>query len=168
MIGWLLLAAALVVLLFALRIRRSTGLPWAIVRATDTGGWRQLDAPLISQRAGIIGKPDYVLETRGGLVPVEVKPRRTASAPYDGDMLQLAAYCVLIEDTTGVAPRYGLLRYAEHTFKLRYTSAVRAEVLRIVAAMRDDMQADDVPRSHAQAARCRGCGLAYACDDRLA
>ena len=117
MIGWLLLAAAALLLVAALRLRRSTGMPWTRVRAADTGSWRRLDAPLRSQRYALVGRPDYVLDTRDGSVPVEVKPGRRAAAPYDSDVLQLAAYCLLLEDSEGRAPRYGLLRYAEHTFQ---------------------------------------------------
>lgn len=164
----LLALAALVLLALALRLRRSTGIPWAPVRATDTGGWRQIEQPLISRRYGLVGKPDYLLETRAGVVPVEVKPSRRATTPYESDLMQLAAYCLLVEETTGRAPQYGLLRYADDTFRLPYTSAVRSALLELLEELRADRAADDVARSHQQAARCRGCGFNAMCDDRLA
>ncbi len=163
-VALLLLAGAL--LLAALRLRRSTGVPWARVRSSDTG-WRPAEAPLISQRYGLVGTPDYLLESRGGVIPIEVKPGRVADEPYESDLMQLAAYCLLVEDTTGRAPPYGLLRYATHTFRLEYTPAIRAELLVILEDMRADRFADDVPRSHDQPARCRGCGFYTQCDDRL-
>ncbi|MBV9791275.1 MAG: Dna2/Cas4 domain-containing protein, partial [Chloroflexi bacterium] len=132
MIAYLLLVCALGLLVLALRLRRATGLPWTRVHSSDTSGWRQADEPLVSQRYGLVGKPDYVLETRGGLIPVEVKPSRRAAAPYESDLMQLAAYCLLIEDTTGRAPSYGLLRYAEQTFKLPYTPALRSGLLALL------------------------------------
>jgi CRISPR-associated exonuclease Cas4 len=167
-ITYLLLACALGLLLLALRMRRATGIPWTRVQATDTGGWRRAEAPLVSQRYGLTGKPDYVLETRAGLIPVEVKPGRSAPEPYESDLMQLAAYCLLIEETTGRAPRYGLLRYRQHTFKLPYTAALRAELLELIEEMRYDHPAQDLPRSHDSAARCRGCGFYETCEDRLA
>lgn len=167
MIGWLLLLAALGLLILALRLRRSTGVPWARVARSDTNGWRRADEPLISQRYGVVGKPDYLIETRHGLVPIEVKPGRTAREPYDSDLMQLAVYCLLIEDTTGRAPPYGLLRYKSQTFKLPYTPTLRTHVLALLDDIRADRQAEDVPRSHHQAARCRACGFWSSCDDRL-
>jgi CRISPR-associated exonuclease Cas4 len=159
---------ALGLFVLALRLRRASGIPWARVRSSDTGGWRAMDQPLLSRRYGLVGKPDYLLETRAGVVPVEVKPGRRAAEPYESDLMQLAAYCLLVEETTGRAPQYGLLRYATGTFRLPYTAAVRESLLELLDEMRADRQADDVPRSHEQAARCRGCGFNADCTDRLA
>ncbi len=168
MIPWLLLLCAAVLLAAALRVRQASGLPWARVLVSDTSGWRKSDAPLVSHRYGLVGQPDYLLATRSGIVPVEVKPGRTASEPYDSDLMQLAAYYLLVEDATGRAPRYGLLRYAAHTFQLRYTRHIRAELLELVDEMRQDRAADNVGRSHQQRTRCRGCGFHESCDERLA
>lgn len=163
----LLVLGAAILLAIALWIRRSTGVPWAPLRYVDTGGWRRPERSLVSQHYNLVGKPDYVVQLRDGLIPIEVKPRRTASEPYESDVAQLMAYCLLIEDTTGSAPRYGLLRYANQTFRISYTAGRRAEVIELIAAIEDDLIANDVPRSHRQAARCRGCGFRDHCDDRL-
>ena len=82
--------------------------------AQDTRG-RALEKPLFARRIGLTGKPDYLLDVRGNTIPVEVKPRRRAPRPYESDLMQLAAYCLLVEETIGTAPPYGLLRYAERT-----------------------------------------------------
>ena len=165
--SWMLLIVAAVLLVAALRLRRASGLPWARIRMADTGGGHSAAQPLLSHRYGLIGKPDYLLETRAGLIPVEVKPSRTAKEPYEGDLMQLAAYCLLVEDTTQQPPPYGLLRYATHTFRMPYTAAVRADVLALLEELRHDRHADDVPRSHQHAARCRGCSFYAQCEDRL-
>jgi CRISPR-associated exonuclease Cas4 len=133
----------------------------------DTDRWQQPERPLFSQRYGVTGKPDYVVQTRRGLIPIEVKPTRTAAKPYDGDVAQLLAYCLLIEDTTAHAPPYGLLRYRDHTFRVPYTPTRRAELIHLLAAMRADEYADNVPRSHQQEGRCQGCGFSTVCDERL-
>ena len=167
MLEWILLLFALALFALALWLRRSTGVPWAPLRYVDTDDWQRPERPLISQRYGLVGKPDYVVQTRAGLIPIEVKPTRTAAQPYDSDMAQLAAYCLLIEDTTGQAPSYGLLRYADQTFRVPYTTQRRAELLDLLAAMRADETADNVARSHRQVGRCRGCGFFDQCDERL-
>ena len=165
---WLLLLAGLALIGVALRLRRATGLPWARVVSSDTSGWRKAEAPLVSQRYGLVGRPDYLIETRAGTIPVEVKPGRTATFPYDSDLLQLAAYCLLVEDTTGRAPQYGLLRYAHQTFRMPFTAAVRADLLATLEDMRADRDSDDVARSHDQRVRCAACGFRDTCEDSLA
>ena len=154
---WLLLLAGLALIGVALRLRRATGLPWARVVSSDTSGWRKAEAPLVSQRYGLVGT-----------IPVEVKPGRTATFPYDSDLLQLAAYCLLVEDTTGRAPQYGLLRYAHQTFRMPFTAAVRADLLATLEDMRADRDSDDVARSHDQRVRCAACGFRDTCEDSLA
>ena len=166
-IGAVGLCMALALLLAAWWLRRRTGLPWQRVAWNDAA-LAANERPLIAREHGLVGKPDYILEVRGCWVPVEVKPTRRAAAPYASDLTQLAAYCVLVESTTGQRPPYGLLRYAEHTFKLPFTQATRQEVLGLVAAIRADLDADDVARSHQQRMRCRGCGFAQSCTEALA
>ncbi|MBA3945554.1 MAG: Dna2/Cas4 domain-containing protein [Herpetosiphonaceae bacterium] len=164
--GWLLLVLALLSLLLALWSRRRSGLPWQRVVYQDTD-WQRNDRPLIARQYDLVGKPDYLLQVRGSLIPVEVKPERQAPAPYQSDLMQLAAYCLLVEATTGRSPKYGLLRYATQTFKLPYTRAVRQELIILLQAIKHDRQAPDVARSHGNAARCRGCGFASSCTDSL-
>lgn len=166
-LGIALILFALGILLLAIILRQRSGLPWARVVSTDVGETRTLTHPLFSARLGLTGKPDYILQQGDYLIPVEVKPHRRAPQPYPSDLMQLAAYLVLLEETTDVAPPYGLLRYAEETFSLRYTPAVRAEVLATLTEMRDLLSAVDVVRNHDDAARCRGCGFRSQCEDAL-
>jgi CRISPR-associated exonuclease Cas4 len=148
-------------------LRRRSGLPWARVVGDDVGPSRRLEQPLYSPALGLTGKPDYLLEQRGRSIPVEVKPGRTATTPYDSDLMQLAAYCLLLEETQGRAPPYGLLRYAQKTFRLKYTPALREELLEIIAEMRDLLAAADAERSHDDPRRCSGCGFREICGDDL-
>lgn len=163
------LAVALVAVLlvvWGLRMRAATGLPWAPVSYQDTG-WRAPEKPLLARRIGLVGKPDYLVELRGRMIPVEVKPGRRAPRPYESDLMQLAAYCALVEETSGVAPPYGLLRYAERTFRLDYTPRVREELLALLDEMRTVLAEDDCARSHDDAHRCTGCGFYTQCDEAL-
>ncbi|GIV89065.1 MAG: CRISPR-associated protein Cas4 [Pirellulaceae bacterium] len=166
-LGFVLILCAVIMLVLAVVIRRRSGLPWARVIEMDTGPTRTLAKPLYSARLGLTGKPDYLLQQGKALIPVEVKPNRQASQPYLSDLIQLAAYLVLLEETTGSAPPYGLLRYANNTFRLRYTDEVRNEVLNTLAEMRDLLTATDVARNHDEIARCRGCGFRSQCEEAL-
>ena len=136
------------------------------MRYHDTGG-KAPAKPLIARQLGLVGKPDYLLEVRGRLVPVEVKPGRRADRPYESDLMQLAAYCVLVEETSGEPPPYGLLRYAEHTFRLDYTSQIRAELLSILGEMRETLAEIDCQRTHDDPWRCASCGFFEQCTDAL-
>lgn len=164
--GLALLLVALLVAMWAFALRRRTGLPWAPVVFQDTAGERP-EKPLFSRRLGLTGKPDYLIARRGTLIPVEVKPGRRVAVPYESDLMQLAAYCVLVEETSGVAPPYGLLRYAERTFRLDYSPRVRDDVLALVDEMRELLDADDCARSHDEPRRCQGCGFFDVCEDAL-
>ena len=162
-----ILLLAIVCGIWSIMLRRRTGLPWAPITYRDTDA-HQPEKALFARRIGLTGKPDYILELRAHSIPVEVKPGRIAHRPYESDLMQLAAYCLLIEETSGVTPPYGLLRYAEHTFRLDYTPHVRERVLSIVTEMRDLLEESDCARSHNDVYRCRSCGFFDQCDDALA
>ena len=164
--GLALLLLALLVVFWGLRLRRGTGLPWAPVLYRDTGG-SVPEKPLFARNLGLVGKPDYLIQLRGQIIPVEVKPGRRAGRPYESDLMQLAAYCVLVEETSGVAPSYGLLRYAEQTFRLDYTDAVRDEILALLDEMRDLLDLDDCERNHDDERRCMGCGFFEQCEQAI-
>jgi CRISPR-associated exonuclease Cas4 len=165
-LGLALLLVALLAGIWALRLRRETGLPWAPVVYQDTSR-RAVEKPLIARQLGLVGKPDYLVELRGRTIPVEVKPGRRAARPYESDLMQVAAYCVLVEETSGVAPPYGLLRYAERTFRLDYTEQTRAALLAILDEMRDALEEADCDRSHDDVRRCGGCGFFEQCEQAL-
>lgn len=153
----------------ARRLQRQSGLPRARVVYTDTGaaGRQRTGESLIARRYGLVGKPDYLIEDRGQIVPVEVKPSRYAAAPYPGDILQLLAYCLLVEETAA-RPPYGLLRYASGTFRIDYTDAARAHLLEAIAAVRTARREGERDRSHDDLARCAACMFGEVCDQSLA
>ncbi len=165
MYWWLLLG--LLLLGAALAMRGSTGIGWARVTYTDTRAWQPSPEPLISRRYGLVGKPDYLIKRGRHLIPVEVKPGRRSQTPYDSDQMQLAAYCLLVEDTTGRRPPYGLLRYADTTFRVSFNNQRRDELIDILHDMHTTTADDFIPRSHDQPERCRGCGYANRCEQSL-
>ena len=167
MISGVLIACALALLAAAVLLRRRTGLPWQRIATSDTSGWRRPQQPLISRRYGLVGKPDYLLGSGRNLVPVEVKPRRESETPYPSDVMQLAAYCLLVEETTGTAPPHGLLRYARATFKVRWDDRLRQEIVAVLAEIREADPSIASHRSHREPARCGGCGFVEQCEQAL-
>lgn len=162
-----LISMALLALGLALWLRRQSGLPWATIVVDDVGERRELHKALYARRYGLSGKPDYVIVRGKALIPVELKPSRRTETPYESDLMQLAAYCLLLEETEGVAPPYGILRYAERSFRLTYTPRLRDELLDVLEEMRAALDDDDCARSHDQAQRCAGCGFVAVCDEAL-
>ncbi len=148
--------------------RQATGLPGGRVIYADTGAWSRCEQPLLSNRYRLVGKPDYLVAQGGQMIPVEVKPQRTAPAPYASDIMQLAAYCLLVEDVLNQNPGYGILKYRDQAFAIDFTPALRQELLDTLARMRHDRGLRDVARSHDEPARCGGCGYRARCTQRLA
>lgn len=164
----LALVAAFVAFMLARRQHAKTGLPFgARIVYTDTGAWVQVEKPLFAQRYALTGKPDYIVKQNGVLIPVEVKPHRRADVPYASDVLQLAAYGLLIHEEYHIAPPHGLLKYRDAVFQVDFTDALRKELLATLERMRKEFDARDVPRSHAESARCRACGFRQACGQVL-
>jgi CRISPR-associated exonuclease Cas4 len=163
-----LLCLAMVLWLAGRGQQRAGGLPAGRVIYVDTGACGRLEQPLFSATARLAGKPDYLVQRGAAVIPVEVKTTRTPEQPHDGHVLQLAAYCLLVEETYGVRPPYGIIRYPERTFAVDYTPALEATLRATLDALRADARAPDVARSHAEAVRCAGCGVRAACDQRLA
>ncbi|MEA3144332.1 MAG: CRISPR-associated exonuclease Cas4 [Thermoplasmata archaeon] len=117
---------------------------------------------------GLSGKPDYVLKTAHGLVPVEVKTGQTPQRPYDSHALQVASYLHLLEANTGKAPEYGLLTYPQGTFRIGWDDGLRAKLKATLERMAAAEAAGKADRDHEQPGRCRGCARRAACDQRLA
>ena len=151
------------------RQRKAAGLPGGRVIYTDTRGWGdKLERPLFHQALGLTGKPDYLIQQNGQIIPVEVKSGRAPESPYDSHIYQLASYCLLVEKTYGKRPPYGIIHYKDRDFAIDYTQALESSLLDLLAEMKRDEHKKEVGRSHEQAARCVRCGFRKICDQKLA
>lgn len=167
---WALLIGSILALLFAFWLRRSAlrqkvslNLPGEIVYSDDSSN----DQTFISDKYGLSGKPDYILKADGELIPVERKSRELSRrGPYDGEILQLAAYCLLVEEHFSVQVRRGQLMYPNRTIDIIFDAELRSTLL---ATLRDiELAGDaDVSRDHRSPGRCRGCGFRHSCRDSL-
>jgi CRISPR-associated exonuclease Cas4 len=162
------LIVAVILLLWAAAQRRHVGLPAGRVVYADTGAWDRCERPLFSSRYLLTGKPDYLVEERGQIIPVEVKSTAPPPQPYRSHVLQLAAYCLLIEEEFGQRPDHGLIHYQGRTFAVDYTPELRAELVEVLEEMRASLSVADVSRGHESVSRCRACGYREECDQRLA
>ncbi len=100
-----LLALALFILWLSSRRQKEAGLPGGRVIYTDTRAWgAPLEKPLYDSKLGLTGKPDYLVEQKGQIIPVEVKSGRAPDSPYDLHIYQLASYCLLVDKIYGKRP----------------------------------------------------------------
>lgn len=173
-VGWAALGIALALIALALLIRagqwrRASGLPSGDILYTDTGTWYAQQAPLSSTRLGLTGRPDYLIEEPGGqIVPVEIKSGAAPPYPYEGHILQLAAYCLLVEETYGLRPERGVLHYADQAYAIPFTPELEENVLDLLADMHADRSVDEVDRDHGDWQRCASCGHRDHCYQSLA
>jgi CRISPR-associated exonuclease Cas4 len=165
------------------REARRSGLPAGALLYSDTGkpvgrlapvevgaeGVKQ-ERPLVSNSLRLVGRPDYLIEADGHIIPVEVKS--TASPPngrpYDSHVAQLAAYCLLVEDVLGAQVAYGVIRYRDREARVEFTEELREQTLALIEEMRAASLEDDVHRSHEDPRRCAGCSMRDVCTESLA
>ncbi len=168
-IALILILSGLVVFWLGRRSQTEAGLPIGRVIYSDTRGWQSLEKPLFSPTRRLAGKPDYLVQQGRAIIPIEVKSSTApAAGPRRSHVLQLAAYCLLVEETYRQTPKYGIVKYADQMFAVDYTESLQAALLDVMAAMRDDVAHAAAHRSHDEAARCVHCGYRHACDERLA
>lgn len=181
--GIVLLLVALAALVAARRGARRADLPAGRVIYSDTGapvgriapvslnvrGERQ-EKPLLSHRHGLVGRPDYLIQTDEGIVPVEAKSANcpASGVPYESHLMQLACYCLLVEETLEASVPYGVIRYRDRQLRVDYTDELRESLLELLTEMREARQAEDVHRSHEEAARCAACSYREICVESLA
>ena len=162
-----LILAAVYLLSRARDQRRIGGLPdGELVYSDDIAGDCSV---LMSHRYGLKGKPDALVRLESGhLIPVERKktlaPHR---GPYDGDLIQAAVYCILVEEESGRAPPFMRIQYADRWFDEPYTPELKAWVLESCLRLREARRQKDCHRSHRIAAKCRNCGQRGNCGEAL-
>jgi CRISPR-associated exonuclease Cas4 len=185
-----LLLAFLVLVLIALstylasrRAAAQAGLPSGRLIYSDTGhpvgsigaiieseqGVRQ-EKPLISREYGLTGRPDYLVRTGKGVVPVEAKSTKCPAGgkPYTSHVMQLAAYCLLVESSIGAEVPYGVIKYSDREIIVDYTEELRDELIMLLEEMRSALGAEDVHRSHHEPRRCDKCSMREVCTESLA
>jgi CRISPR-associated exonuclease Cas4 len=116
----------------------------------------------------VIGMRGRAALPRGRIVYIDSKSLNSAAPPqpHEGHILQLAAYCQLVESTSGRRPPFGIIRYQDHTFRVNFTHTLRQALRRSLHQIRQ--WGPTTPyRSHNRVSRCRACGYKIACDQSL-
>jgi CRISPR-associated exonuclease Cas4 len=129
------------------------------------GGWIR-ELYLKSEKLGIHGKID-VLESKNiksigtTLTPIE---RKRGSSYHDNDEVQLAAYCMLLEDYLDEPVRMGYLYLfgTNERYAITITDWHREKVLQVVQAIRN-MTLDNIPEFVDNPNKCEKCSTVQYC-----
>lgn len=163
----LLVALAILLLWLSSRQRVGLGVPEGRVVYEDSGVQRRLEEPLFDEDLNLVGKPDYLIQSKQGLIPVEVKSSRTPSRPFETHIYQLAAYCALVERNFHQRPPYGIIRYPERSFTVEFTRDLERRLVRLMEEMQGSLDRGELHRSHSVAARCKTCGFSKLCPEHI-
>jgi CRISPR-associated exonuclease Cas4 len=118
---------------------------------------------LFSDRHKIVGRPDRLVRQGEFLVPEEWKP--SAKRIYHGHRLQVAAYCLLVEEQFSRRPPHGVVVLAGgKRVEVPFTDELRAEVLSIAEKIREHRRSieQQIPVRPVPA-KCRACGQREHC-----
>jgi CRISPR-associated exonuclease Cas4 len=122
----------------------------------------------VAKRYGLSGRPDAVLLEGDQHIPVEVKTGRTPRGPLFSHILQIAAYCLLMEEEYGKPPSYGVIRYDDASHDIEYNEDLKRLVLTNVGEMRRAVAQGEAHRNHNRPGKCVHCSRRSVCPERLA
>jgi CRISPR-associated exonuclease Cas4 len=129
-------------------------------------GRREFNVPLTSDRLGLRGEVDMViwLDEQGEVIPVEYKLSEVAGTHFK---LQLAAYGLMLEESSGLAARRGFLysiprRKAE---EVPLDRRMRDNLAVTLDAMHRMLRYEAMPEATAQRAKCLACEFRRFCND---
>ena len=123
---------------------------------------------LRSEKYGLTGRPDYILEVGDELVPVELKTGRKPRGPLFSHVIQVSAYCMLVEDAMNRKVSHGILRYGDVEHEIDLDDDMRDLVIGKLAEMREESRTGNVHRNHQREGKCRSCSRRDKCPERLA
>jgi CRISPR-associated exonuclease Cas4 len=162
MIGAVVLFVGAIKIRFSVRDKKkSYGIPDGLILYSDLN---VPAAPFFSKRSRLTGKPDYIIRRENHIIPVEVKSGR-GPHPHHSQKLQLAAYCQILEDTSGVFVPEGILVYNNVPYTIPFDPRLRFELESVMKTMRASLRSGSVQRNHQESGRCHHCSMRRFCTD---
>jgi CRISPR-associated exonuclease Cas4 len=150
----------------SMTLRASHGVPAGQIEFSD-----KIRAPsYFSEQYMLSGKPDYVIKKGDDYIPVEVKTGRVPRGPFFSHIVQVVAYCMLVEDHFERAPPHGILEYSDHIqHPIEYDEKGKAMVMEKLDEMREMLNGEKKPyRNHNRKGKCINCSRRGSCPVRLA
>ena len=125
---------------------------------------------LKSAKFNLAGRPDYLIKDGEQRIPVEVKTGRRPKAPFFSHVLQIGAYCLLSEETFGVKPSHGQIRYGfeNEPHEVKWDSDLKGLVNEKLEEMNDILKGKmEAHRNHKRVGKCNNCSRRKGCPERL-
>ncbi|MGH3088971.1 MAG: CRISPR-associated protein Cas4 [Rubrobacteraceae bacterium] len=129
-------------------------------------GERRFGVSLYSEQMRLRGKIDMVILTPRETIPVEYKMAASIGLHHK---YQLAAYAMLAEHVFGrsVTRTFVYLTPLKRATEVPITAAMRDHVKKTLAAIRDSMKNERLPKPTPYRGRCHGCEYRRFCGDVL-
>ena len=121
---------------------------------------------MFSPRLYLTGKPDYIVKNNKTYLPIEIKSGQYHH-PQFHHILQLAAYCALIEDSYNTFVPQGVLVYPTGQHMIQFTPSLRFQLEKILQEMKANTRHHQVTRNHNTREKCKACSLQQYCPDKL-
>ena len=129
-------------------------------------GEKHYDLPLASARLALHGVVDMAIATADAVYAVEFK--LSASNKKRGDILQLVAYGMLLEEHFGKPCKVGfLVGQGRVLHQVAVDAERRAQVARVAGEIRQTLQRGAKPESSATVVQCCNCEFLNYCNDRI-
>lgn len=145
-------------------MRKEYGIPEGRILYTDLDKPAE---PLFSEQLRLTGKPDFIVNFKGQYIPVEVKTSVTDS-PYRNHVLQLAAYCLLVEEKYNEVIPFGVLVYGGgRQFRIPFAAYLRSQLITIMEEMRTKLASGTIQRNHNLIAKCQNCSMRVHCNQSI-
>lgn len=122
--------------------------------------------PLFHKELRLVGKPDYIVKKYNNFIPIEVKSGNP-DKPYKNHVMQLAAYCLLIEENYNTVVPYGVIQYDKTQSIISFTEDLKSELKNIIEKMRSELKSGKIERNHNIINKCSFCSLKNDCDYKL-
>ncbi len=163
---WLIIIIAIQVLHHSLNgellgVMRRSGIDGDVVYIGEDG------ETLRSHTFGLSGKPDIILRQGDELIPVEIKTGRVPRGPLFSHILQLGAYCAILDDIGEHRVEKGFIRYGHKDFEIEYDANLEELVLLKAEEMRRLMRDGGAHRNHNREGKCRNCSRRQLCPESL-
>jgi CRISPR-associated exonuclease Cas4 len=128
-------------------------------------GKRQFHVWLTSERLGLSGKLDLLIESPDGLFPVDFK--FTTADPHKNHVLQLCGYALLVEDCYQKPVNTGFVYLIpkDDAVVFDLTKELKAETLAILDGIRRMIEREQMPPPTPLRSRCTDCEYRNFCGD---
>jgi CRISPR-associated protein Cas4 len=131
---------------------------------------KEFDVPLQSNRLGIHGRLDMVIETSDSeLIPVEFKVMKSNRGRVRMDhKYQLSTLALLIEETENTVVKRGIIHYMLEptSILIHFTEGVKRRTFFYVNQIKNMLREGTIPQPRSECSKNRvGCGFADFCSD---